>query len=121
MSSPRLLQRGEERPRVALAEERAGMRDPEAIALVCSRPAKSSKSEPFAIVTTSPLGLRSRISSAIASETADDRVRRARDEPRDRVLALLLHAHGSRFRVAVRMRDDRVAQVGDPAACRSRA
>jgi len=34
-----------------------------------SSPAKSSKSEPFAIVTTGPFGERSRISPAIASDT----------------------------------------------------
>src|SRR4051794_851878 len=36
----------------------------------CSRPAKSSKSQPLAIVTTLPFGSSARISSAIASETA---------------------------------------------------
>ena len=36
----------------------------------CSRPAKSSKSQPFAIVTTLPFGSSARISSAIASDTA---------------------------------------------------
>src|SRR5581483_9898727 len=35
----------------------------------CSSPAKSSKSEPFAIVATRPFGSRARISSEIASET----------------------------------------------------
>src|SRR5581483_6155906 len=47
-----------------------------------SRPAKSSKSEPFAIVVTVPRGFRSRTSSAIASEThviasAERAIRRA--------------------------------------------
>jgi hypothetical protein len=36
----------------------------------CSRPAKSSKSEPFSIVTTRPLGASERASSAIASAAA---------------------------------------------------
>ena len=57
---------------------------------------------------------RSRISSAIASETHDDRVGVARDQPRDRVLALLLRAHEQPLGAPVRVRDERVAQVGDP-------
>ena len=36
----------------------------------CSRPAKSSKSQPFSIVTTLPFGSSARISSAIASDAA---------------------------------------------------
>ena len=55
---PDCCKRGQERPRVALAEERARVRDAErARDGVCSSPAKSSKSEPFAIVTTSPFGV----------------------------------------------------------------
>ena len=69
-SRPDSRERRQERPRVALAEERAGVRDPEAARRgVYSSPAKSSKSEPFAIVTTRPRGASARVSSAIASET----------------------------------------------------
>ncbi len=79
-----------------------------------SSPAKSSKSEPFGTVTTRPRGERSRTSSAMASETQVTASAKRADEPRDGVLALLLRAHEEALRVAVLVRDDRVAQVRDP-------
>ena len=45
----------------------------------------------------------------------DDRVGRARDERGDRARPALLHADEQALRVPVRVRDERVAQVGDPA------
>ena len=51
-----LGERRQERPRVALAEEAARVRDPEAFAGPVSSPAKSSKSEPFAITRPGPSG-----------------------------------------------------------------
>ena len=67
----RLLQRGQERPRVALAEERAGVRDPEASRSACTRCPRSRRSRSRSRSSRPrPFGSRSRISSAIASETA---------------------------------------------------
>ena len=93
----------QKRPRVALAEEAAGVRDPEAVARVYSIPAKSSKSPPLVIVTTRRR-IEARVSSAIASEARDDRVGLTRDEPRDAGSRLLLHARARRSDVAVRVR-----------------
>ena len=66
-SSPDVGERLQERLRIALAEERAGVREPEAVAPRVLRPAKSSKSQPFGIVTTRPARMSPRVSSAIAS------------------------------------------------------
>jgi hypothetical protein len=46
---------------------------------------------------------------------ADDRVRLPRDELRHLRLALFLHAHERALGAAVGVRDERVAEVGDPA------
>ena len=113
----RVVQRLEERPRVALAEEAPGVGDAEARphGRGASSPAKSSKSQPFAIVTTWPRGASARISSAIASET-HDRVGRRGDEAGDASGGpASLARTASRCRSAVRVGDQRVAQVGDPA------
>ena len=45
-------ERRQERTRIAVAEERAGVRDPELLSGWYSRPSKSSKSQPFGIVST---------------------------------------------------------------------
>src|SRR3954447_10946305 len=82
-----------------------------------SSPAKSSKSQPFAIVTTRPFGESPRASSAIASAAATSAAARGggrRDEPRAALARLLLRADEPRLGAPVRMRADRVAQVGDP-------
>ena len=71
----RTAQRGQERPRVALAEERAGVRDPEALARACTRARRSRRSRSRSRSSRpARAASRARISSAIASETRDDRV-----------------------------------------------
>ena len=81
----------------------------------CSRPAKSSKSQPLAIVTTSALRLeRARLLGDRVGRR-DDRVGLRRDEPPDAADGLLLQPRELRLVAApVRMRGERVAQVGDP-------
>ena len=81
-----------------------------------SSPAKSSKSQPFAIVDDrAPRLERARLLGDRVGD-GDDRVRRARDErARPPARGLLLRAHGELLGAPVRVRDDRVAQVGDPA------
>ena len=64
------LQRGQERPRVALAEERAGVRDPEAARPACTRARRSRRSRSRSRSSRPAPGSSARISSAIASETA---------------------------------------------------
>ena len=116
-------ERGQERPRVALAEERARVRDPEAVApRWYSSPAKSSKSEPFAIVTTGPRG--DALAHLLGDRLGDarrSRRRGARRAARRRAAPCSFTRTASRSRVAVRVRDERVAQVGDPAGRRSPA
>ena len=119
---PGLGQRGEERPRVAPAEEAAGVRDPEARRGMVARSRRSRRSRaPFAIVTTRPLGSNAACLLGDRVGSGDDRVGVARDEPRDAVLALLLDPGQPPLVAApVRVGDERVAEVGDPAGCRSR-
>ena len=111
----------QERPRVALAEERAGVRDPEraSAARRYSSPAKSSKSEPFAIVDDRPVRLERAHLLGDRVGDGDDRVGlRARRAARPACSPCSFARTASRSRVAVRVRDERVAQVGDPARAR---
>ena len=111
---PALAQRSEERPRIALAEKRSGVRDAETIGgrvleageVVEIRPVRDHHD--LAAGTALSHLVRNRLGDT------DDRVGRARDQLRNRMLALLLHAHQHSFGVAVRMSDDGIAQVGDP-------
>ena len=117
-------ERGQERPRVALAEERPGVRDPE------RRPVRlvgaARVLEPGEVVEVG--AVRDRLHRPVRPERAhlvgdrvgdgDDRVGLRRDQPRDHLVPLLLRPHGQPLRVAVRVRDERVAQVGDPAHLR---
>ena len=69
-SRPRLVERGQERPRVALAEEAARVRDPEAARRACSRARRSRRSRSRSRSSRpSRCGAKPRASSAIASET----------------------------------------------------
>ena len=81
-----------------------------------SSPAKSSKSQPFAIVVDRPARLerarpprRSRRTRRRSRRPSGRRAGRARGPS-------LLRAHDEPLGPPVRVRDDRVAQVGDPAA-----
>src|SRR5205085_9796729 len=111
-------ERLQERPRAALAEEAPGVRDPEALGAVVL--------EPGEVVEVA--AVRDRYDPAFWLERAhllgdrirdgDDRVRGARHRPSDRALAALLHAHEAALRPPVRVRAERVAEVGDPARAR---
>ena len=79
-----------------------------------SSPAKSSKSQPFGIVTTGPAGDRPSVSVGDRLGRGDDRVRLPRDEMRDAGTGLLLRARAGALVRAVCMQRERVAQVGDP-------
>ena len=81
-----------------------------------SSPAKSSKSQPFAIDADRVRARRgSRTSSAIASETQRDRVGAARDEPRDLLVRGLARPRRGGVVTPVLVRDERIAEIGDPA------
>ena len=121
---PRVGERLQERPRVALAEERAGVGDPEARRRGrYSSPAKSSKSQPFAIVTTGPRGLeRARLLGDRLRDARRSRRRWRGDEAGDRARRPSPSRGRRRDSArAVRVRDERVAQVGEPASRRSPA
>ena len=81
-----------------------------------SSPAKSSKSQPFAIMRTAPRAPSPRTSSAIASETHVTASASPRDEPRDLLVRGLARARRGGVVAAVLVRDERIAQVGDPAS-----
>ena len=110
----RLLHRSQERARVALAEERARVRDAEALRRDVLDP--DEVVEVGAVRDRHDRSTRSALAHFVGDRLrhGDDRVGAACDEPRDGVLALLLRTHDQPFRVAVRVRDDRVAQVGHP-------
>ena len=89
-----LGERGQERPRIALAEEAARVRDPEALAAAGTRARRSRRSRSRSGSSrTGPCGSKPRTSSAIASETATIASACARDEPDDALRRLLLRLH----------------------------
>src|SRR5581483_752916 len=112
---PRVVQRLQERARVALAEEAARVRDPE--------PARRPVLEPGHVVEVA--AVRDRHHRPARPERARllrdrlrharDRVRLPRDEPGDRLVHALLRADGGALRPAMGVGDERVAQVGEPA------
>ena len=115
----RVGERLEERLRVALAEERpcvgraAGDRSART-----SRPAKSSKSQPFAIVTTRPFGSSARVSSVIASAAVTIASAWRATSCATPARAFSFTKAAGTFVRAVRVQHDRVAQVGDPGRAR---
>ena len=109
-----LVERGQERARVALAEEAAGVRDPEALS---GRVVEAGEVvEVAAVRDRHDLPLRREAARLVGDRVRDarDRVGRVRDEPRDADVDLLLRPHGHALRAPVWMCHERVAQVGDP-------
>ena len=108
-----LGQRGQERPRVAMPEERPRVRDPEALAPVVLELLEVLE---VAAVRDRLHPLRPELAHLARDRVrdGDDGVRPARDELRHGLLRLLLHAHGEPVDPAVRVRGHRVAEVGDP-------
>ena len=112
---PGVVQRLQERPWVALAEEAAGVRDPQAPA--------GSVVEALEVVEVGAVRDRHDPASwlelphLVRDEVrhAHDRVGRPGDEPRDPDVDLLLRAHGRALGSPVGVRDGRVAKVCDPA------
>ncbi len=114
----RLLERLEKRPRIALAEEAPGVRDPE--------PAARHVLEPREVVEVA--AVRDHADGALRTEPAHlvrdrlrharDRVRSPRDELRDLLDGGLAGTRGGRVVATVLVGDERVAQVGDPACAR---
>ena len=111
---PGLGERGQERARVALAEEAARVRDPEAVARCVVEPGEVV--EVAAVRDRHDRSPRREAPRLLGDRIRDagDRVGRVGDEPRDAVVDLLLRAHGHALGAPVRVRDERVAQVGDP-------
>ncbi len=106
-------ERGEERPRIAMAEERARVRDPEPVARVVL--------EPLEVVEVAAVRDRLDPGGAELPHLLRDRVRDGdhgvgppRDEACDHRLRTLLDPHGEAVDPPVGVRRDRVAQVGDP-------
>ena len=115
---PRLGERTEKRLRIALPEERARMRQPEAVGARVLDPgevvevaAVRDRDDPAARIEPARL-------DGDRLGGADDRIRLARDEMRDPGARLLLRARADPFRRAVRVQRDRVAQVGHPLRAR---
>ena len=114
-SASRPLERLEERARAAHAEEEPGVEDPQRSDGVCSRPANSSKSQPFEITAVGvPAGASARASSAIVSVTAVSAETRANVRRAMRLEHGPLGAHRAALVAAVRVGEPGVAQVGDP-------
>ena len=109
-----LVQRGQERPRVALAEEAAGVGDPEALPGRVVEPGEVV--EVAAVRDRHDLPLRREAARLVGDRVGDarDRIGRVRHEPRDASVDLLLRAHGHALRAPVRVRDERVTQIRDP-------
>ena len=102
----------QERARVALAEEAARVRDPARRA--CSRVPRSRRSRSRSRSRRpSPWAKAARLLGDRLRD-AGDRIGRAGDEPGDALVDLLLRAHRHALGAPVRVRDERVAQVGDP-------
>ena len=109
-----LGERGQERARIALAEEAAGVRDPEALA----RPVL----EPLEVVEVRSVRdrhhrpLRPQPARLVGDRVGDrdDPVGAPRDQPGDALRRPLLRAHEPALGPPVRVRDERVAQVGHP-------
>ena len=97
------------------------MREAEAVGRPPLEPRDVVEVRPFGIVTTGPRGASSRVSAEIASETHVIASAAAGDEPRDARVQRRLRLRGGRVRAPVRVRDERVAQIGDPADARARA
>ncbi len=111
----RLGERAEERLRVALAVEVAGVRDPEAVARVVLEAREVV--EVAAVRDRHDLALRLERARLLGDRVGggDDRVGLRRDELRDAADGLLLQLREPRLVAApVRMRRERVAEVGDP-------
>ena len=86
-----------------------------------SSPAKSSKSQPFAIVSTGPRGWREAGLVRDRVRRSDDRIRPLRDEGATPRAARSFIRTSRPLRSAVRMRPERVAEVGHPLRARRRA
>src|SRR5207244_873700 len=101
-------ERGQERPRVALAEERAGMCDPEALGAVVLEPGEVV--EVRAVRDLDDGATRVPLAQLFGDRlrNGDDGVRPAGDEPGDEVVAPLLCSNGEPLGVPVRMCDQGV-------------
>ena len=110
-----VVERLQERPRIALAEEATRVRDAEASPGRYSSPAKSSKSQPFAI--DAHLSARVELAHLGRDRLGDtgDRVGAARDELRHLLVRGLAGPRRSRVVATVLVRDERIAKIGDPA------
>ena len=112
---PRVGQRGDERPRVAAAEEAARMGDPEPLRRAVLHPVEVV--EVGAVLDRHHAAPRLERTRLVGDRVRrrDDRVGVARHEPGDAPLALLLDPHEPALVAAtMRMGDERVPQVGDP-------
>ena len=109
------MERLQERPRVALAEEAARVRDAEAFARRVLEPCEVVE---IAAVRDDAHALRARRARAPPRRSPprrSDRVRAARDELRHLLVRGLASPRRRRVVPSVLVRDDRVAKIGDPA------
>ena len=114
-------ERGQERARVALAEEAAGVGDPEAVA--------GAVLEPGEVVEVAPVRDHAhRAGRVVGADLVRDRLRDrddpvgvVGDEPHDPLERLLLRLDRLAVEAAVGVLDERVALVGDPQRRRSAA
>ncbi len=109
------MERLQERPRVAAAEEAARVRDAEATRRACTRARRSRRSRSRSRRRGRPARLEPAYLVRDRLGDAGDRIGAARDEPRNLLVRSLPRARGSRVVAPVLVRDDRIAQIGDPA------
>ena len=112
---PRVGERLEKRPRVAASEEAPGVRDAEAVRGMALE--ADDVVEVGAVRDRHDRALRVERPRLLADRLrdADDRVGARGNEPRDALVQGRFRLRRRRVRPPVRMRDERVAEIGDPA------